>query len=209
MVSKRVLRERSKSYKRRKVDARETRQRFLIVCEGAKTEPKYFLSFRVPKDVVDVDVVGVGDNTFRVVQAAIDRKDGEKYDQVWCVFDRDSFPAQHFNEALRLAKANNISVAYSNESFELWYLLHFNFYSTAIHRADYITRLSTLLGRSYQKNSDTVYEELIDRQYQALDNARRLYALYSPSNPERDNPSTTVHLLVEELNRFLPGRLPF
>jgi hypothetical protein len=36
------------------VGRREVRQRFLIVCEGEKTEPGYFRSFQVPGVVVDI-----------------------------------------------------------------------------------------------------------------------------------------------------------
>ncbi|MCP4152147.1 MAG: RloB domain-containing protein, partial [bacterium] len=32
----------------------------------------------------------------------------EEYDQVWCVFDRDSFPPQNYNAAIKLAKQKNI-----------------------------------------------------------------------------------------------------
>jgi len=56
----------------RRVNVRELRQRFLIVCEGEKTEPNYFNSFRVPKAVVEV--VGVGMNTVDLVRKALDLK---------------------------------------------------------------------------------------------------------------------------------------
>lgn len=185
----------------RRVATRELIQRFLIVCEGEKTEPNYFKSFRVPRDVITVR--GLGDNTVWLVQRAIELRDAGDYDQVWCVFDRNSFPAENFNKALALARREGINVAYSNEAFELWYLLHFNFYNTAISRADYIKKLSEVLGHRYEKNSDSIYEELVDRQHMAILHARRLLEQYDPPNPERDNPSTTVHLLVEQLLRFV------
>ncbi|MDL5046865.1 RloB domain-containing protein, partial [Oscillatoria amoena NRMC-F 0135] len=52
----------SRGYSPRKVDIKEVKQRFLIVCEGEKTEPNYFRSFRVPRNVVEIDVKGVGEN---------------------------------------------------------------------------------------------------------------------------------------------------
>lgn len=110
-----------RGYSERKIETRELRERFLIVCEGGKTEPNYFKSFRVPKNVIDI--YGLGANTTSLVEEAIKlkNKDGG-YDQVWCVFDRDSFPKQNFNAAISSAKAQGIQVAYSNEAFELWYL---------------------------------------------------------------------------------------
>ena len=82
-------------------------------------------------------------------------------------------------------------------------LLHFNYYDTAISRSDYITKLSELLGRRYKKNSETIYEEIERRQNDAIRNAQKLLEQYSPPNPAQDNPSTTVHLLVEQLDRFV------
>jgi len=155
----------------------------------------------VPKNVVKVDPSGF--NTVSLVKRAIKLSREVEYDQVWCVFDRDSFPAQHFNLALRLAEQHAIRVAYSNEAFELWYLLHFHYYDAAMSRADYGNMLNNLLGMQYRKNRDDMYDLLRSRQVDAMRNAKRLLEQYNPSNPALDNPSTTVHLLVEELNRFI------
>jgi hypothetical protein len=131
MNSKKFKSPRQTNYGRyeRKIDTKEVRQRFLIVCEGEKTEPNYFRNFRVPGKVY-CDVRGFGYNTVSLVRKTIELREQDEYDQVWCVFDRDSFPAQDFNNAIALADRNSIRVAYSNEAFELWYLLHFNFYNS-------------------------------------------------------------------------------
>lgn len=193
-----------KGYSSRKVNTREVRQRFLIVCEGEKTEPNYFRSFRVPKDVFEIDVRGFGENPSRLVKIVKELSKQEDYDLVWCVFDRDDFPKEDFNNAIKNARDKGIQVAYSNEAFELWYLLHFEFLSSGIPRSDYIRKLKSLLGNKYQKNSETIYEELFDKQPTAIKNATTLLKQYNPHNPVDDNPSTTVHLLVQKLNRFIP-----
>jgi len=193
-----------RGYSSRKVNTKEVKQRFLIVCEGAKTEPNYFKNFRVPKTVIDVK--GVGENPSRLVQSAIILKAeaveaDEEYDQVWCVFDRDDWPPQDFNNTIHQAENHNFKVAYSNEAFELWYILHFEFLNTGIPRSDYIKKLTKLLGKKYQKNSNTIYDELKNRQATAISNAEKLLASYNSLNPGQDNPSTTVHLLIKELNQ--------
>jgi len=151
-----------------------------------------------------LDVRGLGDNTINLVRAATDLRTEGDYDQVWCVFDRDSFPAANFNEALHLARQEGIEVAYSNEAFELWYLLHFDFVNTAISRTAYITNLEARIGGGYKytKNSEDMHASLWSRQQVAIRNAGRLLALYDPCRPAEDNPSTTVHLLVKELIKF-------
>lgn len=203
MPERRVLQTRKQgSYKRRQ-DYLEPKQRFLIVCEGEKTEPNYFKKFPIPKDWV-ISVTGVGANTVSLVEKAIDLKGQEKYDQIWVVFDRDSFTPENFNKAVHLAQTNNIRVAYSNEAFELWYILHFMYLDTGITRDDYCDRLeqNDCFGKKYIKGSETIYFELLALQSTAIGHAKRLLAQYNPSNPVSDKPSTTVHLLVEQLNKL-------
>lgn len=188
-----------RGYTPRRLDTRPPQRVFLIVCEGAKTEPNYFRGFKVAGNVLDVR--GIGDNTLTLVEQAAKFKEQGEYDQTWCVFDRDSFPADRFNRALELARQKGMQVAYSNEAFELWYLLHFAYHDAATSRANYGDRLSRHLGSRYAKNRDDIFDLLEARQQGAVRNAERLLAQYVALDPEADNPSTTVHLLVTELNR--------
>lgn len=100
------------------------------------------------------------------------------------------------------SKYQNIKIAYSNEAFELWYLLHFNYYDTKMSRTSYKKMLTSLLKEKYKKNSVDMYEKLLDKQANAIRNAKKLLSAYSSLNPEQDNPSTTVFILVEELNKY-------
>ncbi len=195
-----MAKKRTKKALCRPVNVRELRDKFLIVCEGKKTEPNYFERFRVSKEV---KVVGGAGDTIRVVKEALCLMKDAKYDQVWCVFDKDSFPAGDFNQAIDEAKKNKIQVAYSNEAFELWYLLHFDYLDAAIPRTHYKDMLFKRLGAKYKKNDPNMYEVLEPRQQQAIRNATKLLADYKPHhNPAKDNPCTTVHLLVQALNQY-------
>lgn len=190
-----------RNLKRRK-NFKPIRKNFLIVCEGEKTEPNYFSNFRVPKRVFDV--VGIGANTESLVKKAIELKNNAtiSYDDVWCVFDKDSFPAQNFNNAFILAKRNNINIAYSNEAFEIWYLLHFHFHDAATSRTQYKTMLTARLGFPYKKNDPYMYDHLHSFQEAAIQNAINLLNSYANHSPVDDNPSTSVHILVQELNKY-------
>ncbi len=130
--------------------------RLLIITEGVNTEPgrravSYFRQFEQP--TIRVKAVGTGFNTLSLVRRAEQIRDdeaakGRHYDQVWCVFDRDDFPAQDFNEAVRLAEQlfGPGRVAYSNQAFEYWLLLHFlDHQGGAMHRRQYNDRLNECL----------------------------------------------------------------
>ncbi|GDX40947.1 hypothetical protein LBMAG21_12390 [Armatimonadota bacterium] len=176
----------------------------LIYCEGEKTEPNYFRSFRIAREVV-----GEGYNTLSLVKEAMDyaaRKGG--FDEIWCVFDRDSFEAPNFDnaiqnvEALAKKRTNIIKVAYSNEAFELRYLLHFEYQDTALSRTRYGERLTRHLGRDYKKNDTTMYATLQAKGGEALA-TRHAAALrithLEGTPPHKRNPETTVDLLVKRL----------
>lgn len=184
----------------RPVHTREQKPRMLIVCEGEKTEPNYFRAF--PLATLDVRIVGAGANTLSVVERAREVRDSDgAFDQVWVVFDRDSFPRGRVNEAVASAEREGMRVAWSNEAFELWYLLHFAYCDAALSRTTYSRRLSVSLGRPYTKNAPDIYDLLLTRQPDAIRNAERLVASHPDLNPARSNPATTVHRLVAELNR--------
>jgi len=196
----------ARGYRERRVEIREPLNRFLIVCEGQKTEPNYFRQFRVPREVVEIRIEGTGYNTESLVREAMRIRQEHGYtdegDQIWCVFDRDSTRKQQFNDAIHMAEANGMHVAYSNQAFELWYLLHFDYHDTALHRKQYMTMLTERLGRPYRKNDDEMYDRLIDAQEAAIQHARRLHGAQSDLQPADANPSTTVYKLVEELRKF-------
>ncbi len=208
---RRTRRNRTGNYRKRPFDRQDVLPRFLIVCEGKKTEPYYFRGFRVPKDVAEIDVKGLGKTPLQLVEKALRLRskaavklDLNEYDQVWCVFDKDDWEDDKFNDLIEEAKNEGLDIAYSNQAFELWFLLHFHYYDYPMHRSQYEGELSKLLGRRYKKNSPDMYYRLYSKQKTAINNAEQLLELYVPRNPAKDNPSTTVHRLVKELNRFLP-----
>jgi hypothetical protein len=193
----------------RRQGVREIKQSFLIVCEGEKTEPDYFKAFRMT--AATIKAVGQAMNTMTLVNKAIsireaDQKRKRVYDQCWVVFDKDDFPAKDFNQAIQLAEKNGFRVAYSNQAFEYWFLLHYNLYTGAIHRNQYKDMLTRLTGMPYSKSEGygaVMYNLLLSRQQQAISNAETVLAEISHGNPAEEESSTTVHHLVLELNRYL------
>jgi hypothetical protein len=195
------------------MDIRNERQRILIVCEGEKTEPNYFEAFKtlLPPHTVDLDIVGEGFNTLSLVDRAQKLRDKRSggdysYDQIWVVFDRDSFEPSAFDNAIHKAESDKIQCAWSNEAFELWYVLHFEYRTTAMPRSEYQAKLTQSLGQRYKKNVRDMYRQLAEKgnQAQAIGWARTLHdevcAVRTP--PSKANPCTTVFKLVEVLNYF-------
>ena len=127
-------------------------------------------------------------------------------DKIWVVFDRDSFEPDNFNEAIDLCKNSSpeIGCAWTNEAFELWYLLHFHFYNTAINRKRYQKLIEGNLGGDYkyQKNSKEMYDLLKERGSLklAIKFATKLESEFEGRTDfSNHNPCTKVHHLVAEL----------
>lgn len=202
------------------------RQRILIVCEGENTEPSYFRKFKLSN--ATIKPIGEGYNTISLVERALELAKHESYDQVWCVFDADPKPdnptqAQNFNAAIQLAQRNKFGVAYSNQAFEYWLILHFEDHQGGpMNRKDYHIKLNGYLkefGITYDgKTNKIICQEFFDllwvvvttkkgqpytRTHYAIDRARRNYSRFDHSNPAQNESSTAVFLLVKELIKYM------
>jgi len=179
---------------RRRARFREPKPRILIVCEGTVTEPGYSNDLRNrERSLVELVIEAGGTPKTLVERAALlkkaserrARKDAnERYEHVWCVFDVDEHP--YLAEAQQQARDNKIDVAISNPCFELWALLHFQDQRAWIDRSN-VQRLCRQHMPGYVKRLPC------DVLHPRVDDARRRAIELHPG----DNPSTTVHRLVE------------
>ncbi len=202
----------------RPVAALTEKPSILIVCEGENTEPSYFNQFRITSAIVKS--VGEGYNTVSLVNRAFELAQQGNYDQVWCVFDKDDFKEDDFNSAIRLAEANNFGVAYSNQSFEYWLILHFNDHQGGgMHRNNYNNKINQFLkpfNVNYDGNGTKLIEEdffeLLDgidkntrrkRVELAIVRAERNYNQLDHINPAKEESSTTVFRLARELLKYV------
>jgi hypothetical protein len=114
-----------KKDRRRKLSIRDPKQRILICTEGM-TEKLYFDAFRMSS----AKICSMGYNALKTVEEAVSMKKqllkmNEGFHQYWVVFDNDDNPPDQIMKAIRLAEANKFFWAFSNPSFEIWYLFHF------------------------------------------------------------------------------------
>lgn len=189
----------------------------LIVCEGENTEPSYFNQFRLSS--ATVKSVGEGYNTTSLVNRAIQLKNEKKYDQVWCVFDKDDFSNDDFNNAIQIAHAQNFGIAYSNQSFEYWLILHFDDHQGGgMHRREYNEKINELLqpfnvtydGNGNKKVTEDFFELLdgVDAKTNdkrinlAITRAERNYNQFNHTSPATEESSTTVFRIARELQKY-------
>jgi len=208
--SNKKARKDSKRDEKRQANTRQVRQSILLACEGTKTECLYLKNiFKVlqiehkitPNSLVIAEHKHTDPSG--VLVDLINHSHYQDFMHKWIVIDRDiertnggGHTVENFNRALSRAKHEKVEVAYSNPCFEIWYLLHLEYRNTAIDRDELVKKMETEYG--YQKNA--LFEQgNVDF---AIVNAERLLASYPYHNPEKDNPSTTVHKLFKVLEGF-------
>ena len=220
---------------RRQTNNKQTVADVIIACEDSVSAPAYF------KKIVDklIEDRKITQDSFVIAPHAHTNPSGvlkdlkeykgnnnktyKDFEHKWIVIDRDAervngggHTLEDFNNALQNAKskqrASNIEVAYSNDSFEFWYLLHFSYRDTAILRDEIIEKLieefKKLEPQKFArlskddiktgKYTKMIFDILLDKQEQAIKNATTLLAHKSA----QDNPSTRVHILVDILNKL-------
>lgn len=205
-------------------------QLFLIVCEDEATEPAYFQQFKdalpeLPDETLYIQCVGTGLDPLGVVQRAVHernelaRKADREVDFTWAVFDKDDADLNEaridrFKQAFTLKAAENISIALSNECFELWLLLHFADVTTGvpISRKELFDRLE-LAVRQQEGYDDFKYEHgkpavlsIVSKhgdESAAVDRAVALRAAVEDLPRIAANPSTDMDLLVTLLRGWI------
>lgn len=204
--------------------ARTQSLRFLIVCEGTKTEPNYLReivdSLRINEKTVTIEP-NDGSSPDRVVEHAFtlydeDRLSGDPFDRVFCVFDRDTH--QHFDAAVQRIQARNkkdkrqiFEAITSSPCFEYWLLLHFGFTARPFNAKggksicdSLIVELRKKPGfENYGKGQQGIYALLKDKTSVAIAAAKQ--GRQGAEETGQQSPLTHVDQLVEALRGLKPG----
>ena len=221
---------RSGFMKKRKINIYETiEKRYYIFCEGKQTEPNYFKGFKeaievnpIYKNRIFIQIEGTGSETKRVIGAARDyiENNGIENAEIWCVYDKDSFPSADFNAVSETADSLNRNdksltyrVAWSNQCIEYWFILHFDYYDSDNNRMYYRKYLHKRFAdfglTRYEKRNPGVFAILLEfgNPKTAIKHAKRQLDFFEGKTDSESAPATKVHLLVEELSKYLPEEL--
>jgi len=200
--------------------------KYYIFCEGEKTEPNYFQGFKkaietnpIYENRIIIYIEGIGAETRRVLMAAeaYARENDIKNAEIWCVYDKDDFSAEDFNavsERTEVLNSNDEKLAYqvawSNQCIEYWFILHFDSYESDNDRRSYRKFLHDWfnklgLGR-YKKNNPNIFTILYEYGVPklAIRRAKKQICSFEGKTDSESAPATKVHLLVEELSKYLP-----
>lgn len=191
--------------------------RFFIACEGEKTEVNYFKSLiNAMSHAIELNedyIQGFGMSEKALLDIAdkkkkeLEKKNNFEFDSAWIVFDKDNFKSDLFNAAINESKNKGFKSAWTNEAFELWYLLHFNYVNTAMSRDQYGKKLTEIIkekgeqGFKYEKNDEHIYGLLqkYGNEGDAIKYAKKLREIFDNQKYADHNPCTWVDELVKEI----------
>lgn len=160
-----------------------------------------------------IDINGAGCSTEKLIEVAERLVKDAKivYQNVWIVFDKDDF--LDFNQAIASGIRKGYKIAWSNQSFEYWLYLHFEYSDAALHRHEWTQKLDEIfkcyqLGEGkYRKNYEDIYNivDTFGGVNTAIKFAKNRMAGYNEKimQPSDYNPGTMVFHLVEELKKYL------
>lgn len=198
---------------------RNGRDRILIVCEGGKTEPNYLREMRSDLGLTntDVEVCGeeCGTDPKSVLAYALEIFEEDKsFDRIYCVFDKEGTPDRHKNyseacnriQQKRMPPGKSLVAIGSVPCFEYWVLLHYRLSTAAYEpkgkKSSGDCAVSDVKGciPDYSKGMKSLYSTLKERTDFAISNAKA--ALKEAITLGTDNPSTNLHILVEQLRNL-------
>lgn len=189
---------------------RKQKSKILIAAEGKnKTEKTYFSNFEDGKKSYNITYAR-GNNTdpLKLVKMLIKEIDELKLDLqdddvAYCIFDTDVDPNKNkiIEEAIQLAKKNNIKIITSCPCIELWFLLHYDYTTANMGNEEVIKRLKEYYPK-YEKNIN-IYPDIIKKIDSAIDRAKKLEKYQNDNNRRigtvEANPNTEVYKIVEHL----------
>ena len=196
---------------RRPVGRLTPKRTLLVFCEGARTEPEYLRALKresAVRNVASVDI-RISDEAAGLAPLTLVRKavaarvraseENGELDEVWCLFDVE-WPKNHphLDQALALARGNDVRVAVSNPCFELWLALHFADQTAFLDNAEAIRLRRKLDGSPDKGLNGAAY---MPRRTEAARRARLLEKRHAGDGTEfpHDNPSSGMFRFLEAI----------
>ena len=201
---------RSFSSKERNKKSRKEKPMVIITAEGRnETEARYFNNFRTADCpyIIKFHKAGHLTDPTKLAESIRKRWDAEEADvrtgdMAFVVVDLDNKESKAKEIQQLEAKSSVEKFIVSNPSFEVWYLLHYEYSTRSYMNADAVIRELKKHYPGYEKTSD-MYPLLKEKIDEATANAEKLEDYHKAeehSHPDANcNPYTDVHKLVKKI----------
>lgn len=200
---------------------------YMFYC-GKCTEPDYFNSINsIIKINKENESRGITKYNFLEKTIPVDPKQMAKIviktinsssihlDEVFVVFDKDSFKDDNFDNAIKMIQDLNgkhddtcFIPLWSNQCLELWFILHFEYLQAQLERTDYFSKMKTYLKlKKYKKNIKDIKDLIAlngGKISFAIENAHKLLDMHKEKTSFSDKfPATNVVEFFDEYIKYI------
>ena len=180
---------------------KQLKRKIFIFTEG-KTEKMYFDALRQPLSLANakIKILEVSSTGIDLLNKATNQMRNnpsfERDDQtdVILIFDKDNMSEHDFKKLDERIKRENMSVGFSNVSFEVWLLAHFELLTTKIQEGSILKqKLTNYLGQDYKKTDPKQLKRMAFNYKVAIRNAKAVKEI------DFYKQSTNIGVLIEQL----------
>lgn len=202
-------------FRRKSSAQKETRDRILIVCEDEKRSVEYFDALCTDLELTAAEVRVCGEecgsapsSVYNYAKQAVEKDIQENgqdnaFDRAYCVFDKDDHG--DYQSTLTAMKANpkhkgvTVIPITCIPCFEFWILLHFEQTTKPLESRKISAEIKKHLAHFKKESTrySELYSELRDKMAEAIKHSK--IVLRQVTESDTDNPSTNLHLLIEDL----------
>lgn len=111
----------------RKSKLKKLKSQKYILCEG-KSEERYFsmLKRKYRRNLIKIKCIDCGNK--KILTEAVKFRREHFSDEIYVVFDADEMNKEDIEWCEQYAKRNNLHLIFSNVCFEVWILLHYEYF---------------------------------------------------------------------------------
>jgi cellulose biosynthesis protein BcsQ len=213
----------------RQIQASNRFKYIIIVAEGEKQEPNYFnalkdylkitfqdsrIELMITKRPEEKYHHSAPNHLIKLAQEQAKKHECLDYDEIWIVFDKDSWNEAVFDALQDWKNQQSYHyLAYSNPSFDLWLILHFECQTIkkqlepveVRERSRLCKKIHSELKQEYRLSGD--YSQYMIKLPNAIENAKNLDI--APNNDFPRNICTRVYRLIESLQTLPQKNLIF
>lgn len=207
-----------KDSRRKKKKAKDT---ILIICGNTETEKNYFdfvkSRFNNALGKMKIKTVNWGNNSCTPISLLEDAitavNEQSEIQSCWVICDKDNF---NLNQVTNMATKHNakcetkIYIIWSNISFEIWLLYHFEYMTRELNVDELKEKISrnikdTLgLKMSYKKSNKTLFEYLEKFEKKAIINSKKSFQWHqrNDKSPNESCSSTMMFSLFDFIEKY-------
>ena len=183
-----------------------TKKTYLFFLEGSKncSEDKYIKEYynNLKDKAVDIEFkfIPCGDGSWKNIEREINkekikRKD-KKEPEIWCVLDKDKNDLDIIDKK---CKKNNYKLVFSNHSFEIWLLYHYeNIKIGECSQKNYERILTKKLNKKYEKGEGIKFS--YEDTERAIKQSKKIHEKYKRLEEKINNSfnCTNFYIILEE-----------